>query len=153
MRAVELGKVAAAAEALRLRRLARRQGMRAAFGAGAAVFGIGVFVLIHLLAYNLLRLGLSPVVSSLILLAIDVVAAGVLAYLAMRNTPDPIEAEASAVRRQAMLEMKKSVTVMALAGEVTKLAIRRRANAAAVNPNRSRAWLVADIVSRVLARR
>ena len=153
MRAVELGKVAAAAEALHLRRFARRQGLRAAFGAGAAVFGIAVLVLLHVLGYNLLRLGLSPVVSSLIVLVFDLVVAGALGFLAMRNTPDQIETEALAVRRQAVLEMKKSVTVMAVAGEATRLLVRRRVRSAAENPRRSRGWLVADIVSRVLARR
>ena len=44
MRAVELAKVAANAEALRLRELASRQSMRAAYGGVAAVFGIGVLV-------------------------------------------------------------------------------------------------------------
>jgi uncharacterized membrane protein len=153
MRAVELGKVAAAAEALRLRRLARRQALRAAFGAGAAVFGIAVLVLVHVLIYNVLRLWLSPVVSSLILLAIDVVAAGILGFLAMRSTPDAIETEALAVRRQAVLEMKRSVTVMAVVGEASRLLIRRRARTVVANPARSRGWLVADIVSRVLASR
>lgn len=153
MRAVELGKVAAAAEALRLRRLARRQGLRAAFGVGAAAFGVAVLVLLHVLGYNLLRLGLGPVVSSLIVLAVDLVIAGVLAFLAMRNTPDQIEAEALAVRRQAVIEMKRSVTMMSVAGEVGRLVVRRRVRSAVTNPSRSRGWLVADIVSRVLARR
>ncbi|HYZ63477.1 MAG TPA: hypothetical protein VE650_13590 [Acetobacteraceae bacterium] len=153
MRAVELAKVAAAAEALRLRRFARRQGMRAAFGAGAAVFGIAVFVLLHVLAYHLLRLGLGPVVSSLILLAVDVIVAGVLAFLAMRNEPDEVEREALAIRRQAVQEAKRAATVMAVAGEAARLLIRRRARSAVDNPRRSRAWLIADIASRVLARR
>ncbi|MBV8912751.1 MAG: hypothetical protein JOZ05_06900 [Acetobacteraceae bacterium] len=153
MRAVELAKVAAAAEALRLRRIARRQGMRAAYGVGAAVFAIAVFVLLHVVAYNLLVRALSPTVSSLILLAFDLIVAGVLAFLAMRNTPDQVEREALAVRRQAIVEMKKSVTVMAVAGEVTGLLVRRRARSATTNPRRSRAWLIADIASRLLARR
>jgi len=117
------------------------------------VFGIAVLVLVHVLIYNVLRLWLSPVVSSLILLAIDVVAAGLLGFLAMRSTPDAIETEALAVRRQAVLEMKRSVTVMAVVGEASRLLIRRRARTAVANPARSRGWLVADIVSRVLASR
>ena len=60
MRAVELAKVAAAAEALRLRRLARRQAIRAGLGAGAAIFGIAVFVLLHVLAYDLLLAVVRP---------------------------------------------------------------------------------------------
>lgn len=153
MRAVELAKVAAAAEALRLRRIARRQALRAAFGAGALVFAIAVFVLLHVVAYNLLLKALSPTVSSLILLAFDVVVAAVLGFLAMRNEPDQVEREALAVRRQAVIEMKRSITVMAVAGEIGALVFRRRAHSAAINPRRSRAWLIADIASRLMARR
>ena len=153
MRAVELAKVAAAAEALRLRRIARRQGMRAAYGAGAAVFAIAVFVLLHVVAYHLLLNAVSATIASLILLGFDLVVAGVLAFLAMRNTPDQVEREALAVRRQAVLEMKKSVTVMAIAGEIGALVVRKRARSAIVNPRRSRAWLIADIASRVMGRR
>ena len=153
MRAVELAKVAAAAEALRLRRIARRQAMRAAFGAGAAVFAVAVFVLLHVLAYHLLLKIVSPAIASLILLVVDLVIAGVLGFMAMRNTPDDVEREALAVRRQAVHEMKRSITVMALASEVTALVVRGRVRSAATNPRRSRAWLVADIVSRVMSRR
>jgi len=153
MRAVELAKVAAAAEALRLRRIARRQAMRAAFGAGAAVFAIAVFVLLHVVVYDLLLNALSPTVSSLILLGFDLIVAGALAFLAMRNTPDDVEREALEVRRQAVIEMKKSVTFMAIAGEVSALLIRRRARSAVTNPRRSRAWLIADVASRLMTRK
>ena len=153
MRAVELGKVAAAAEALRLRRFARRQAMRAAFGAGAAVFAIAVFVLLHVVLYNLLVRYISPLLSSLILFAIDLVAAAVLGVLAIRNAPDQVEQEALAVRRQAVLEMRKAVTLMAVAGEVTSLVIQRKTRNAMTPGGGSRAWLMADIASRVLARR
>ena len=153
MRAIELAKVAAAAEALRLRRIVRRQGMRAAYGAGAAVFGIAVFVLLHVVAYDLLLKALSPLISSLILLGIDLVVAAVLVTLALRDTPDEVEREALAVRKQAVIEMKKSATAVAVAGEITSLVVRRRARAAVGNPRRSRAWLIADIASRLMARR
>jgi hypothetical protein len=153
MRAVELAKVAAAAEALRLRRIAKRQAMRAAYGAGAAVFGIAVFVLLHVVAYHLLLKVVSPVIASLILLGVDLVLAGVLAFLAMRNAPDEVEREALAVRKQAVLEMKRSATLMAVAGEVTNLLVRGRARSAMTNPRRSRAWVIADIASRLIARR
>ena len=76
MRAVELGKVAAAAEALRLRRLTQRQVMRGAYGAVAAVFAIAVFVLLHVIAYDLLLMVLSPLVSCVVLLVFDLIVAG-----------------------------------------------------------------------------
>jgi len=112
-----------------------------------------VFVLLHVVAYHLLLKVVAPVISGVILLAFDLIVAGVLAFLAMRNTPDEVEREALAVRRQAVLEMKRSITVMALASEVTALVVRRRARSAITNPRRSRAWLIADIASRVMSRR
>ena len=54
MRSVELAKVALASEGLRLRRMARRQALRVAYGAGAAVFGIAMLVVLHFVIYLLL---------------------------------------------------------------------------------------------------
>lgn len=153
MRAVELAKVAAAAEALRLRRIARRQAIRAGLGAGAAVFAIAVFVLLHVLAYDLLLAVVRPWVAALILLAVDLVIAGVLGLMAMRNEPDRIEQEALAVRRQSLVEMKRAVTFMAVASEVTGLVIRSRSRQAVTNPRRSRAWMLAELASRFARRR
>jgi hypothetical protein len=149
MRAVELARVAASAEALALRRLARRQGIRAAFGAGAAVFALATLSVLHLVGYNLLRNSFSPVIASLILLGIDLVLTLILAFFAMRNSPDAIEREAVEVRQQAVAEMKRAVTLTALVGTIGGSLVRRRAR----QPGRSRAWLVADVVSRVLSRR
>jgi hypothetical protein len=153
MRAVELAKVAAAAEALRLRRFARRQAIRAGLGVGAVVFAIAVFVLLHVLAYDALVNVVRPWLAALILLVVDLVIAGVLGALAMRNQPDQVETEALAVRRQAVVEMKRAVTVMAVASELTGLVIHRRARQAAATTRRSRAWMLADIASRVVGRR
>lgn len=153
MRAVELAKVAAAAEALRLRRIAHRQMMRVAYGAGAVVFIIAVFVLLHVVAYDLLLNWLSPVIASLILLVFDLIVGGLLGYLAMSNKPDPIETEALAVRKQALIEMKRSITMMSVAGQVAGLVVRRRARKVADPRSPGRTWLLGQIASRVLARR
>ncbi len=153
MRTVELAKVAAAAEALRLRRIAHRQAMRAAFGAGAAVFAIAVFVLLHVVLYQLLVRVVTPVQDGLILLALDLIIAGILGYLAMSNKPDAIETEALMVRRQAVVEMKRSMTVMALASEVTGLVLRRRPKTDTNTRPRGTARLMGEIAARVLARR
>ena len=148
MRSVELAKVAAAAESLRLKRVASRQVARVVCGAGAAVFAIGVLVLIHVVVYHLLTPGLvSPVWASLILLAIDAAAAGMLAISARSNTPDAIELEALEVRRQAVTELRKATTFVALAGEVAGMALRRPRTV-----NRSRAGLAAELAARVMRR-
>ncbi len=152
MRTLDLAKVAASAEALRLRRIARRQGMRAAYGAGAAVFGIAVFVLLHVVAYHAMVPRLSPLVASLILFAFDLVVAAVLGYLAMSNKPDAIEDEAKMIRQQAVVEMRRSVTTMALAGEVAGMMVRRPRKVTVVKP-RGTVRLAGELAARLLARK
>ena len=146
MRSVELAKVAAAAETLRLRRIVSRQVMRAVYGAGAAVFAIGALVLSHVVIFHVLTPWLVPPVwATVILLAIDLVVAGVLYTMARSDAPDAIEMEALEVRRQAVTELRKATTLMALAGETVGLAVRRSRVG-------SRTSLMADLASRVLRR-
>ncbi len=152
MRTIDLAKVAASAEALRLRRIARRQGMRAAYGAGAAVFGIAVFVLLHVVAYHAMVPQLSPLVASIILLVFDLVVVAVLGYLAMSSKPDTIEDEAKMIRQQAVVEMRRSVTAMALVGEVAGAMIRRPREVTVVKP-RGTVRLAGELAARLLARR
>lgn len=152
MRTVDLAKVAASAEALRLRRIARRQGMRAAYGGGAAVFGVGVLVLLHVVAYHAMVPSLTPLTASLVLLAFDLVVAAVLGYLAMSNKPDAVEDEAKMIREQAVVEMRRSVTAMALAGEVAGMMVRRPRNVTVVKP-RGTVRLAGELAARVLARK
>ncbi len=152
MRTIDLAKVAASAEALRLRRIARRQGMRAAYGAGAAVFGIAVFVLLHVVAYHAMVPQLSPLVASIILLVFDLVVAAVLGYLAVSSKPDTIEDEAKMIRQQAVVEMRRSVTAMALVGEVAGAMIRRPREVTVVKP-RGTVRLAGELAARLLARR
>jgi uncharacterized protein YacL len=128
MRSVELARAAAQAEALYLRRMARRQGIRAAFGAVAAVFGIAIAVMLHVLLYTILLGYTRPAVAALIVLAVDLVLAIIFAVLAKRDTPDQIEQEAKLLRDESLAELRSSLTLMQLAASATGLAVRRRAN-------------------------
>ncbi len=153
MRSVELAKVAASAEALRLRRVVRRQGMRAAYGAVAAVFAIGVLVLVHVTLYHVLTPAyVTPTVASLILLALDLVIAGVMAVLAMSDKPDSIEDEAKTIRQQAVIEMRKSMTLVALAGETAGAVLRRPRRVTLVQP-RSTLGVAGELAAKLMARR
>ena len=148
MRSVELAKVAAAAESLRLRRIAARQVTRIAYAGGAAVFAIGALVLTHVVIfYALTPRVVTPLWASVILLAIDVVAAAILYLVARSNTPDAIETEALEVRRQAMLELRKATTLVAMAGEAVGVALQRSRKG-----GRSRMGFAAEIASRVMRR-
>ena len=153
MRVVELAKVAAAAEALHLRRVVQRQGMRAAYGAGAAVFVIAVFVLLHVLAFFAMVPHVTPLIASAILLGVDLVVAGVLGYMAYSDAPDAIGEEAKTIRQQAIVEMQKSMTVMAMAGELTGMVLRRPSSTTTTVGPRSNTRLAGEIAARLLARR
>ncbi len=98
MRSVTLARVAAQAELLRLRRLARRQAMRAAFASVAVVFLVAALVGGHVAAAMALTTYVQPIYAVLILAAVDLVIAVILLLVAARNTPDQIEREALQVR-------------------------------------------------------
>lgn len=153
MRAVELAKVAAAAEALRLRRFARRQAIRAGVAAGAALFALAGFALLHLVGYEALRSVLAPWLAALIVFIVDLVIAGVLAAIALNSQPDRIEREALEVRQQSLAEAKKAVTVLAVVGEVTGFALSAGTRRALRGPKLGRILTIADIASRFVRRR
>ena len=128
MRSVELARAAAQAEALYLRRMAQRQAIRGVFGAVAAVFGLAILVMVHVLIYVILIGYVSPPIAAIILLALDLVLAIVFAVLARRDEPGQIEQEAKLLRDQSLVELRSSLTLMSLAASATGLVVRRRAN-------------------------
>ncbi len=128
MRSVELARAAAQAEALYLRRMAQRQAIRGALGAIAAVFGLAILVMIHVLIYVILIGYVSLPIAAIILLALDLVLAIVFAVLARRDEPGQIEQEAKLLRDQSLVELRSSLTLMSLAASATGLVVRRRTN-------------------------
>ena len=124
MRTADLGRTAAQAEVLRIKRLAKRQVNRAIWGAVAAVFLIAVLVMVHVLAYDALLTWVAPVWGAVILLAVDLLMALLFGSLALRNKPDAVEAEARTIRDQALAEMRESVAISALMSPLTRVAVR-----------------------------
>ena len=124
MRTVDLGRTAAQAEVLRLRRLIRRQVGRAVWAAVALVFVIAVLVMIHVVAYMLLATVVPAVAAAAIVLGFDVVMTALFAVLALRGAPDRVETEAKVIRDQALAEMKESLAITALLSPLTRVAVR-----------------------------
>jgi hypothetical protein len=114
MRAVNLAKVAAEAEILRIQRMLKRQGMRAALGLVAVLFAIGVLVLAHVAGWQVVRLYVPPIYAILILLGVDLVVAVVFGILAARSSPSAAEREALAIRQRALHEARSSLALGAL---------------------------------------
>lgn len=153
MRALELAKVAAAAEALRVKRYARRQGIRIALAAAAAVFLLALVGMLHVLAVVLLAMVTPLWLAAVIVLVVDLIVAGVLGSLALSNKPDRIELEAAAVRRQSLTEAKNAATSLATIGEVAGMAIGMTGKRRAKSSKIGKAWMIADLASRFVRRR
>jgi len=153
MRALELAKVAAAAEALRVKQFARRQGIRAGLAAAAALFLLALFAMLHVLGVVLLSLVVAPWLAVLIVLIVDLVIGGILGSLALSSKPGQVEREAAAIRRQSLAEAKAAATNLATIGQVAGLAIgfagRRRVKASRAG----KAWMIADLASRFVRKR
>jgi hypothetical protein len=114
MRAVNLAKVAAEAELLRIQRMLKRQGMRAALGLVAVLFALGVLVLAHVAGWQVVRLYVPPIYATLILLGVDLVVAVIFGILAARSSPSAAEREALAIRQRALHEARSSLALGAL---------------------------------------
>jgi hypothetical protein len=114
MRAVNLAKVAAEAEILRLRHMLKRQGIRAAFGLAALIFALGVLVLAHVAGWQVFRLYVPPIYATLILLGVDLVVAAIFGILAAKSLPSHEEREALAIRQRALHEARSSLALGAL---------------------------------------
>src|SRR5579884_4322672 len=112
MRSVQLAKVAAQAEKLRLQRLARRQAFRVVYAIIAAVFGIGALAWIEVVIWFALRNAIEPLQASLVLFGINLLPMAVLLGLAAHSAPDRIEREAETVKTDALAEMREAVIVL-----------------------------------------
>jgi predicted histidine transporter YuiF (NhaC family) len=120
-RSVQLAKVAAQAELLRLRRHARRTAVRAGFGVVATVFLIGALAAAHVAGGIELSQYVAPVWAVLILAGVDLLIGIVLAILASRNTPDRIEREAQQVSETARSQLMEAATMATLVGPALRL--------------------------------
>jgi hypothetical protein len=114
MRAVNLVKVAANAEILRIQYMLKRQGLRAAFGLAALIFVLGALVLTHITGWQVLRQYVTAIYASLIMLAVDIVIAAVFGLFAARSSPARQERDALDLRRQALHEARTSLALGAL---------------------------------------
>lgn len=121
MRSLRLARVAAQAELLRLRRLARRQAVRAVCGAIALVFLLACLTALHVAGYlALLRAGIAPLWAVLIVAGFDLAVGLVLLGLAARDVPDRIEREALQVRQAAQQQLAEAAAMTALVGPLLR---------------------------------
>ena len=121
MRTFRLARIAAEAEALRLRHSARRAAVRLVLSLIALGFLLGTAVFCHIAAWFWLRQHWEHSQSALILAGVDLVVAICLTLLAARSTPSRIELEALDVRRRALESVTGSLAFSALAMQLVRL--------------------------------
>jgi hypothetical protein len=120
MRTLQLAKVAAQAEGLRLRSMAERQTRRAAFGAVACVFLIAFLVAAHIAIGMALVPRFTPVQAVLIVGAGDLALTLLLGAMAAFSKPGKIEQAAYEVGQRAREEIRASLTVPVLIGSAAR---------------------------------
>jgi protein-S-isoprenylcysteine O-methyltransferase Ste14 len=125
MQPVQLARIAAQAEKLRLQRIVRRQIIRVGCAAVAVLFVLAFFALLHLFAILEIARSTGPATATAIVFAVDLLIAIILGVMAMRSSPDALEVEARQVRDRALAQMKDAVAMAALLGPVGRLFGRR----------------------------
>jgi hypothetical protein len=121
VRIISLLRIAAEAEILRLRATAERQGRRAALGAIALVFALGVLVCAEITGWQVLRLYVASIAATIILLGANLVIAAILGFFAARTSPGRSEQEALRVRRDALEAARGSLAFTAAVPAATAL--------------------------------
>jgi hypothetical protein len=114
MRAGNLAKIATEAEILRIKHMLKRQGMRVAFGLVALVFLLAVLVIANVAIWQVVRMYLSPINATLVLLGVNLLLAVIFGMLAARPSPSQTEREALAIRERALGEARSSLALSAL---------------------------------------
>jgi len=121
MRGLRLARIAAQAELLRLRRMARRQAVRVALGAIALTFLLACLACVHVAGYfGLRRADIAPVWAVLIVAGVDLLIGLLFLIAAARDSPDPIEREALQVRETAQAQMLEAAAIGAVLGPVLR---------------------------------
>ncbi|OJY67859.1 MAG: hypothetical protein BGP12_20480 [Rhodospirillales bacterium 70-18] len=117
--------MAAQAEGLRLRRLARRVAVRAAFAAAAGVFLLAALAAVHVAVVLALACRMPPQYAVLWVAGGDVLLALILFLLARRaSRPDRLERDASALRDQALAPLRARMVALREGADVGRLLLR-----------------------------
>jgi len=121
MRPVRLVRIAAEAEGIRLRRMARRMAFRAAYGVLAAIFLCVALLVGHGALYLWLNRLVGPLHAALIVLAVDVVLVVIFGLLAANSSESQEERDARQVREQAREQLLRSTATFAVLPTLARL--------------------------------
>jgi hypothetical protein len=121
MRAPNLVKVAAQAEVLRIQRMVKRQGIRAALGLVGLIFIVGALAFANVAGWQVARMYFEPIYATLIMLGVNLLIGIIFGLLAARSSPNQPEREALEVRRRALREARSSLALGAAIPVATTL--------------------------------
>jgi hypothetical protein len=128
MRGMTLARVAAQAEILRWRQMARRQVTRAIMGLIAAIFAIACLAVLHFAAVMALeRTQIAPLWCVLIVAGADLLIALLFLIIAARDEPGRIELEALQVRAAAQSQMLEATAWTTLLAPAMRMLGTRKA--------------------------
>jgi uncharacterized membrane protein len=121
LRPLRLARIAAEAEGLRLRYIARRTAIRAVIGLIALVFLLGALAFFHIAFWFWLRRHFESPATSLIVAGADLLIALLCGLLAARSSPSRLEREALDVRRRALENATSTLAYTTLAAQALRL--------------------------------
>jgi len=123
VRPLRLARVAAQAEVIVVRRQVAGIARRAILGLVAAIFGLGVLIMAHIIAYLALRQYalFGPIPAASIVLGVDLAITIVFGVLASGHPADPIMEEAVRLRDQSLEQARQSMTLAALLAPLMRI--------------------------------
>lgn len=124
LRPLRLARIAAEAEGLRLRYIARRTAIRAVMGLIAVVFLGGALAFFHIAFWFWLRRHFESPATSLIVAGADLLITLLFGLLAARSSPSRLEREALDVRRRALENATSTLAYSTLAAQALRLGTR-----------------------------
>jgi hypothetical protein len=121
MRLFTLARVAAEAEGIRLKVMARRQAMRGFYGVMASVFGLMLVIMLHITLYSFLIPAVGRGFAGLIVCGVDLVLLAIFGLIASRSTPSAQEREAEMISRQARAQIADTASTWAMLMPVARV--------------------------------
>jgi hypothetical protein len=121
LRPLRLARIAAEAEGLRLRYVARRTAIRAAIGLIALLFFAAALVFFHAAFWFWLRRHLDSAAAALIVAGTDLLFALLCGLIAARSSPSRPEREALDVRRRALENAASTFAYTTIAAQALRL--------------------------------
>ncbi len=120
MRSLELAKIAWEAEALRLRRMARRTTSRLVMTVVALPFLLGTLAFLELALWSYVSRQFIAPFAALILAGVNIAFAGIFLLTAAVSSDSRVEVEALKVRQRALEDVGRQLTIAAMVGPATR---------------------------------